>query len=333
MSGKITIKNKSGPVAVIDIEGIIGVPEQWQFDEPRERVATYETFRSVVGSLKEVRSPEVIVNIRSTGGNVNDALLIYDALAGLDGRITTRCYGYAASAATVIAQAASAGCREVSANSLYLIHKSVCSAEGNAGELTKTLGLLEQTDRRIASIYADRSGRPIERFVALMCENDGNGRWLSPEETVDLALADRITASERLPVNAAQMIVNLGLPPIPVKQQNNMNISKRWNAILEILGLAGDQVHDAVPSAAKTTSAGTPDMETVENMAAAQAEIAQAHRQEVAALQNRIDALEAQNARLAALPTATKPKEDPSAQEVRRSPNEEAYNSDLRRFL
>ena len=33
MSGKITISNTAEDVAVIDIEGIIGVPEAQQFDD------------------------------------------------------------------------------------------------------------------------------------------------------------------------------------------------------------------------------------------------------------------------------------------------------------
>lgn len=334
MSGKITITNQKGPVAVIDIEGVIGVPEQWQFEEPGERVATYEIFRATVESLKGLSSPEIVVNIRSTGGNVNDALLIYDTLTELGARITTRCYGYVASAATVIAQAASPGCREISSNSLYLIHRSVCSAEGNRDEISRTLGLLEQTDQRIASVYAARSGKPAEQFAELMCENNGNGRWLSPGDVLGYSLADRIIAGAALPGDVAQAVANLGLPPVPTavsqamlpvpgKTTENMNFSKRWNAILEVLGLK-----DAADEAEVSALAD----ETIGSMALAQAETAEANRQEVAALQNRISRLEAQNARLAAAATATKPKEDPSHQDVRRDPNEEAYLADVRRF-
>lgn len=332
MSGKITITNQKGPVATIDIEGVIGVPEQWQFEEPGERVATYETFRATVESLKGLRSPEVVVNIRSTGGNVNDALLIYDALKELEARITTRCYGYVASAATVIAQAASPGCREISSNSLYLIHRSVCAAEGNSDEISRTVGLLEQTDKRIASVYAARSGKPVEQFAELMCENNGNGRWLSPGEVLSYALADRIVAAAAVPEDSAQAVANLGLPPVPEpgavtgpeKTVGSMNFSKRWNAILEVLGLR--EVTD------EAALAPTPDNPLVESMAVAQAEMGEAHRQEVAELQNRIDRLEARNARLTATATMTQPKEDPSHQEVRRDPNEEAYLADARRF-
>ena len=192
MKSEIQIDNNAG-VCQIDIEGTIGVPEEWQFDRPEARVATYEKFRDAVRRIAEIDAPEVVVNIRSTGGDVNDALLIHDALTALGAHITTRCYGYTASAATIIAQAASPGCREISANALYLIHKAVCATEGNAAELGGKLDLLRQTDARIAAVYAARSGRPAAEFETLMAENNGNGRWLSPEEAVAAGLADTVT--------------------------------------------------------------------------------------------------------------------------------------------
>ena len=192
MKSEIQIKNSAG-VCRIEIEGTIGVPEEWQFDQPEARVATYEKFRDTVRRIAGIDAPQIVVDIRSTGGDVNDALLIHDALCSLDAHITTRCYGYTASAATIIAQAASPGCREISANALYLIHTAICAAEGNAAEIAGKLDLLRQTDTRIAAVYAARSGRPAGEFEALMAENNGNGRWLSPEEAVAAGLADTVT--------------------------------------------------------------------------------------------------------------------------------------------
>lgn len=183
MKSDIQIRN-SADVCYIDIEGTIGVPEQWQFASPDDRVATYEKFRDAVARIAALDAPQVVVNIRSTGGDVNDALLIYDALAALDAEVTTRCYGYVASAATLIAQAASEGRREISAGALYLVHAAACAAEGNAAELEARAELLRKTDERLAALYARRSGRPQEEFAKRMAENNGNGRWLSPEETV-----------------------------------------------------------------------------------------------------------------------------------------------------
>ena len=192
--------NGSASEAVIDIEGVIGVPEQTQFLEPGGRVATYARFAEALAAVAAVQAPRVVVNIRSAGGDVNDALLIFDALQGLGAEVVTRCYGYVASAATVIAQAASPGCREISSNAFYLIHCSESAAEGNSRSLSAAKELLDRTDERIADIYASRSGRPVAGFAALMNENGGKGRWLTPGETVEAGLADTVIPS---PVNCA----------------------------------------------------------------------------------------------------------------------------------
>jgi ATP-dependent protease ClpP protease subunit len=191
MRTKIEIKNEAS-LCIIDIEGVIGAPEGEQFAQSSKSIATYERFSEELSKMQEQGIEEVIVNIRSTGGDVNDALLIYEALVALGVKITTRCYGYTASAATIIAQAASEGCRLIAPTSLYLIHQSLCSAEGNADELQAEIDMLRQTDRRIAEVYATRSGRQLEDIEALMSENGGRGRWLSPVECVAEGLVDAV---------------------------------------------------------------------------------------------------------------------------------------------
>lgn len=221
MQSNIQITNRSD-TCFVDIEGTIGVPEAWQFDDPSSRIATYEKFKDNLDRLRGIDSPQIVVNIRSTGGDVNDALLIYEALSALEGRIVTRCYGYTASAATVIAQAASEGCREISAHALYLIHNSICAAEGNAGELAARIDLLQKTDARLAEVYATRSGRSSEEFTTLMAENNGNGRWLSPDDALAAGLIDRI-------------IEPAGTEKPPVADSRP---AAQWKKLLEKLGLA-----------------------------------------------------------------------------------------------
>ena len=164
MNQTIKIRNEAD-CTVIDIEGTIGVSEEWQFENPASRVATYERFKECVSQIADIDNARIVVNIRSTGGDVNDALLIYEALRNPGAHITTRCYGYTASAATIVAQAASEGCRQVAPSSLYLIHNSLCSAEGNADELQQEIEMLRQTDRRLAEIYATRANRSVEEIL------------------------------------------------------------------------------------------------------------------------------------------------------------------------
>ena len=195
MKTEIKITNDAS-VCTIDIEGVIGVPENEQFSDSSHSVATYERLREELDKIGNIQAKEVVVNIRSTGGDVNDALLIYESLVALDAKITTRCYGYTASAATIIAQAAGEGCRERASSALDLVHMSSSSIEGNATDLVERIDLLKKTDDRIASLYAMRSGREKEGFVVLMEQNGGRGRWLTPEEVVEAGLADTIIGVE-----------------------------------------------------------------------------------------------------------------------------------------
>lgn len=288
-------------VCRIEIEGTIGVPEEVQFSAPDERVATYERFREALRRIAAIEAPEVVVEIRSTGGDMNDALLIHDALCALDARITTRCFGYTASAATIIAQAASEGCREISANALYLIHNAVCAVEGNAAEMAAARDLLQQTDRRIAAVYAARSGREAARFEALMAENNGDGRWLSPEEAVEAGLADRIVEAPA----AAPSLVG--------------GIARGWRRIFgrtpgaRLLPAGRNVLHGPQESAQEPApgAAGQP---------ARPCPVAEARERTV------------EMSRLAVLPTRVAPREDPSFYEQVSSANQRAYAEDAKSF-
>ena len=259
-------------------------------------MATYEKFRDAVARIAALDAPQVVVNIRSTGGDVNDALLIYDALAALDAEVTTRCYGYVASAATLIAQAASEGRREISAGALYLVHAAACAAEGNAAELEARAELLRKTDERLAALYARRSGRPQEEFAQRMAENNGNGRWLSPEETVAAGLADRIVEGGETAEGERSAVRNL---------------ASGWNRLLAAFGLHG--------AAAPADAAREEDRRNVLHLDDA----------DPAAGRSAIEAAEGQRRHRATQVLAA---EDPSVGEIRRSANEAAYAADARQF-
>lgn len=292
MKSEIQISNNADQCH-IDIEGTIGVPEEWQFEEPSERVATYDKFRDTLRRIGQIEARRITVDIRSTGGDVNDALLIHDALRALGAHITTRCYGYTASAATIIAQAASEGAREISANALYLIHNSACASEGNAAELAQKVDLLQQTDARIAGVYATRSQRPAEEFTGLMGQNNGNGRWLSPREAVEAGLADTI--------------IDTAAEPAPAPTNS---VTRNWKRLLSTLGVHTRPQTDApLPEARDIVR--TPQEEEL------------LRRRSQAAMQEWQER---------AAPTVTKPCEDPSCRETLRSANQQAYAEDVKRI-
>ncbi len=239
--GEIKITNKAAEV-IIDIEGIIGIPEWWQFDNPDERVATYDKFKKSVGELKDIKSPAITVNIRSLGGSVNDALLIHDTLSGLKATVTTNCYGYVASAATIIAQGRLVRTAQYLGKLPVPDPPGQCLRRGNSAELEEAIRMLNKTDELIAGIYANRSGRSAEDFTALMKV----GEWLTPEEAKEAGLVDNITKSSGITNLDATSIHNLKLPDIPadkqIKNDNNMKIKLKesWKGILNFFGLEKD---------------------------------------------------------------------------------------------
>lgn len=203
------IRVSGGRRLTIDIEGMIGVPEWWKPDDEARRAATYENFRAQIERIGRSGARRIQVNIRSTGGDVNDALLIYETLrerVAEGAEVTTLCYGYAASAATLVAQAASPGRRLVSPHALYLIHRSVTALEGNLLDAERAAQLLDKTDERMAGIYAEHSGRPADEFRKLMTRNAGRGVWLSAEEAVEAGLADRVYRSNSLSAVCDRMV-------------------------------------------------------------------------------------------------------------------------------
>lgn len=97
-----------------------------------------------------------------------------------------------------------------------------------------------------------------------------------------------------------------------------MNISKRWNNILSLLGIA-------TTTEVVDQSLNGDQMDTIEHEL-------DLRSQHIASLQNRVVTLETENARLAAVATQTEPKEDPSVTEAVKSSNQLAYMADVEAF-
>ncbi|OAV64756.1 ATP-dependent Clp protease proteolytic subunit 1 [Bacteroidales bacterium Barb6] len=213
--GKIEIRNEASGEAVIDIEGIIGLPEWWQFEDDDTRVSTWAGFKSALDKIKSISAQKVTVNIRSLGGDTNHALAIHDELKQLNSEVTTNCYGYVASAATIIAQAASKGNRKISSNVLYLVHQAWTYSAGNIADFQNTIQLLEKTNDVVSALYASASGREKESFAELMGRQNGNGEWLTAQEAIDNGLADTTVDFAGTSSMDASLMSKFRYPEIP----------------------------------------------------------------------------------------------------------------------
>src|SRR5690606_36340487 len=128
----------------------------------------------------------VHLRVNSPGGDVFDALAIYNMLLDHDGEVTVTIDGLAASAASCIAQA---GDRVVATRGAQvMIHDASGLCVGNAAEMTTMAALLDQVSTTIAEVYAARSGRDAEAWRAAMRAET----WYTAEQAVEAGLADEM---------------------------------------------------------------------------------------------------------------------------------------------
>lgn len=172
------VRNATGPTATLRIYDVIG----WPFIQAED----------VAAELENVTADELEVQISSPGGDVFEAVAIFNALRAHPAKVTTRVDSIAASAASVIAQAGDE--RVMLSGSQMMIHEAWGLAIGPASEMRSYADVLDKQTGIIAGIYAERSGGDRDEFLQLMAEES----WFDAEETVEAGLADRVVAPAAL---------------------------------------------------------------------------------------------------------------------------------------
>lgn len=147
---------------------------------------------------------DIELHLNSPGGDVFDGIAIYNQLKAAQSRGTVSVIvdGLAASAASFIAMAASPGALEMCPNARMMIHDGFGMAIGNAADMREMADLLDDASNNIASMYAERTGRPQAFWRAKMQTET----WYSPEQAVADGLVDGIHGQAK-PSNAWDLSV------------------------------------------------------------------------------------------------------------------------------
>ena len=143
------------------------------------------TAQDMIRDLAEIEGP-LEVHISSPGGEVFDGIAIYNTLRQRQPSVIID--SLAASIASVIAMAAAPGKLFISKNAQMMIHDGHGMAIGNATDMRELADVLDRTSNNIASIYAERTGKPDAFWRQLMKDES----WYSGQEAVDAGLADAI---------------------------------------------------------------------------------------------------------------------------------------------
>ena len=147
---------------------------------------------SIVKTLNQSHAKNIMVKINSYGGEVGEAIAIYNELkakSNAGAKVTTVDMGFACSSASVIFCAGDN--RIMSQSSLLMIHNPWLSISGNAKELKKAAGDLEKIAKSITEIYQGVISITDAELEALMDAET----WIEAADAVDMGFATAIDES------------------------------------------------------------------------------------------------------------------------------------------
>ena len=136
--------------------------------------------------LEDIKSAEedIVLHILSGGGSAIHGLAIYDALKASDQKVYAKIYGFAASAASVIAMGADV--IEMGDGGLMMIHEPWSMAGGNAKDLEKEAQTLDIFSERLIKVYQNKTGLEYDRVKDLVSAET----WMSADEAIEMKFAD-----------------------------------------------------------------------------------------------------------------------------------------------
>lgn len=186
-----TMAKLDGPKAQIDIYGdIVSENYRWYEDE-----TSAVSFRDALAGLGDI--DELEIHINSGGGDVFEAVAIFNMIKRHKAKVSIHIDGLAASAASVIAMAADT--LYMPENSMLMIHNAWSVFMGNHHELRDYADQLEKiNDTTVKQSYLDKNPDiDVEALSQLMDKET----WLSASEAFEMGLVDEVLSA--VPVAAS----------------------------------------------------------------------------------------------------------------------------------
>ena len=170
-------------VRVLRISGTIA-EESW-FDD--------DITPSIFAAELNAGSGPVTIWLNSPGGDVVAAAQIYNMLIDYPGTVTVNIDGIAASAASVIAMAATKVA--MSPVSMLMIHNPATMAVGDKDELARAMSMLDSVKESILNAYQDKTGMSRAKLSKLMDAET----WMDARAAIDMGFADELLTCKRTP--------------------------------------------------------------------------------------------------------------------------------------
>lgn len=134
----------------------------------------------------EASSKRIDVHISSPGGNLFDALTIYNLIQQSEKPVTIYVDGLAASSASLIAMAGKE--TRMAENALMMLHNPYTVTIGNKAEHESAIQVLEAATKATIVAYARKSGKTDDEIAAILDEET----WYGADEAKDAGFVDKV---------------------------------------------------------------------------------------------------------------------------------------------
>ena len=219
---KVLNVEKNKDVADISIVGDIGY-NVWADSEAGYKKNTSENIASELNALQSLNVKTINLTLESLGGDVMHALAIYNLLKQSDAKINVFLRGINASASTIIASAAKVDDIYMDNTGLYLIHKAMTEASGNANDFQDALNQLDKFQSSIEQVFLNL-GIKQKDLTELMERNSGHGEWLTFTEAKEYGFVGNEWTAKKVTNYTKQEFTNRKIiVPNNLINQNKIN--------------------------------------------------------------------------------------------------------------
>lgn len=181
--------------------------------------------------LTAAAGEDLIVNINSIGGDVDEGFMIYTAIRKYakdhGAHVTTYAKGRCYSIATVIFLAGDT--RIANRYIAPFIHNAWVFTEGDAKQLIKMAADLQKVNDRIATHYAEHTDLTKDEALQLMDDDT----FITPEECVRIRFATEIEEVLR----PAALLRVLNTEKTTIKNKSNMNNTKKKDLLDKLMSI------------------------------------------------------------------------------------------------
>ena len=207
------------------------------------------TAKRAAAALRAIGERDVVVQLNSPGGDMFEAIAIYNMLRAHNGKVSVQVMGWAASAASIIAMAGDE--ITMGLGSFMMVHNAWGMVVGNRHDLAEAATLFEGFDSAIADIYEARTGVDRKAIVKLM----DSETFMGASDAVANKFADRVDEGLRLEASAQNSAEN---EQIRAKRRIDAALAKdglprseRRKMLAELKG----GMHDAAPTTMRAAGA------------------------------------------------------------------------------